>query len=267
MSHDEIKNSLDSENYDIITPLELEQKREIVVSTLPEDSINLFDEAQVNFYKDNKKVQDAVKYIKSRRLDTAINRPDALYLSLKDKFQSDRLVIPFKDENGKIVFFQTRKIFEWDEKPNYLSKLNSDKTLYGIDKVDVDMDTVFLFEGPIDAFFVKNGIGVAGINKGHFTFTKSQQLQLQSLRLFEKIWVLDSQWIDQTAREKTLSLLEAGETVFIWPKVWGEKYKDFNEMCIARGGNSISPEAIKKHSFQGMGAVVKFKMMFSSLRD
>ena len=46
------------------------------------------------------------------------------------------------------------------------------------------------------------------------------------------VWVLDSQWLDKTACDKTMKLLEAGETVFIWPFDIGHKYKDFNEMVI-----------------------------------
>jgi hypothetical protein len=261
MTHKELADALEADNYDIYTTFEENTRPEIVVATLPEDSINLFDPIQKKFYANNKKVKFTLDYIKKRRLDTAVNRPDALYISLKDKFQGERLVIPFKDEQGDIVFFQTRKLFDYDDKPSYLSKLKADKTLYGIDKVDPNMDTVFLFEGPIDAFFVKNGIGVAGINKGHHTLTPTQKEQMESLRLFKKIWVLDSQWKDETAREKTISLLELGETVFIWPKKWGEAYKDLNEMCIDCKIDQISPEFIKKNAVSGMNSVLKFKMM------
>lgn len=264
ITHNELVELLDSENYE--TPIFSEEiKEEFAVSTLPEDSINLFDPNQIEYYKDNDKVRKVVKYFTDRRLNTAVNRPDALYVSIKDRFQSDRLVIPFKDEEGDIVFFQTRRVFDWDDKPNYLSKLGADKTLYGIDKVDSNMDTVFLFEGPIDSFFVKNGLGVAGINKGHFSFTKTQKSQLQSLSLYKKIWVLDSQWIDATAREKTISLLETGETVFIWPKKYGMKYKDLNELCVANGLDQISPEFIKKNAVQGMNSVLRFKLVFGKL--
>jgi hypothetical protein len=255
---------LDGGDFGYITPIVDESEDKPVISTLPTDSINLFDENQIKFYKDNYKIQYVLNYIKERRLDSAINRPDALYISLKDKFQEDRLIIPFKDEHGDIIFYQSRTLFDWDDRPVYLSKVGSDKTLYGIDKVNPELDTVFLFEGPIDSFFVQNGLGIAGISKAKdFTLTKTQKHQMESLRLFQKIWCLDSQWIDQTAREKTSSLLELGECVFIWPKKWGEKYKDLNELCVANGLNQISPEWIRKNSTCGKSAVLKFKMMIS----
>ncbi len=265
MTHQEIVDCLKSDEYGILTDVGLEKETKREIDTLPKDSINLLDPIQVEYFKDNEVVAKALAYIKQRRLDRAVNAPDSLYLSLNDKFQSHRLVIPFKDENGKIIFYQTRKLFMYDEKPDYLSKPDSDKSLAGIENVDPDMDCVFLFEGPIDSYFVKNGIGVAGINKGNFLFTETQKQQLKSLSMFEKIWVLDSQWIDKTAREKTLSLLEAGEKVFIWPKKWGEKYKDLNALCVGVGIDHVSPAFIKKNSTQGMSAVMKFKMLFSGL--
>jgi len=48
--------------------------------------------------------------IKSRRLDTAINRPDNLYASLTDKVHKNRLVIPFINEKEEIEFYQTRTV-------------------------------------------------------------------------------------------------------------------------------------------------------------
>lgn len=260
MSHKEIEDELNNSSYDTVLT---KDKTEILeIPTLPEDSINLFDDLQVEFYKNHQVVKAALQYIEKRRLNTAINKPDALYISLKDKFQPNRLIIPFKNEEGKIIFYQTRKIFDWDDKPDYLSKFNADKTIFGFERIDPQMDTVFLFEGPIDSCFIKNGLGVAGINTGHFTYTRTQQEQMLSLSLFEKIWILDSQWIDDTAREKTLSLLETGEKVFIWPKIHGQKFKDFNAMCVGLGVDSIPEKYVKKNTTQGMSGILKFKMMF-----
>jgi len=266
MSHKELCDDMGKGDFGY-TPILLEEDApQLKVETLPIDSINLFDPTQVKYYENNSKVKYALDYIKRRRLDVAVNRPHALYISLKDKFQGDRLVIPFKDEEGDIVFYQTRTLFNTDERPSYLSKVNSDKTLYGIDNIDPNLDTVFLFEGPIDSFFIKNGLGVAGINAAkEFTLTKTQKSQMDSLGLFNKIWFLDSQWVDKTAREKTLSLLESGECVFIWPEKWGKYYKDLNELCVDKDLNQVSPEWAKKNSTCGKGAVLKFKMLFANL--
>lgn len=238
--------------------------KEVKPHTLPDDSINLFDQIQLNYYKNNSVVRTALKIIDERRLKTAVSAPDALYVSLKDKVHKNRLIIPFKDSNGKIIFYQSRKMFVEDEKTSYISKQGADKSICGMEHIDPTMDHIFIFEGPIDSYFVKNGVAVAGINKGYHRFTAIQSAQLDELKLFKKIWVLDSQWIDETSREKTLKLLELGECVFFWPKKWGQ-YKDFNEICVKHGLDQISPEFIKKNSYCGQSAIVKFKVMFSKL--
>ena len=86
-----------------------------------------------------------VRYlIKERRLDTAVNRPDNLYVSLVDMVHKNRLVIPFVNENGIIEFYQTRSVLNKDNKtkPKYLGKVQAEKTLFNIDKVTNDHDKV-----------------------------------------------------------------------------------------------------------------------------
>ena len=45
----------------------------------------------------------------------AINRPNNFYISLNDKVHKNRIVIPFYDDNRKIIHYQTRTILEVDE--------------------------------------------------------------------------------------------------------------------------------------------------------
>jgi hypothetical protein len=88
--------------------------------------------------------------------------------------------------------------------------------------------------------------------------------QLEELKFFKKIWVLDNQWIDETARVKTLLLLEQGECVFIWPEKF-KSFKDFNELCIYLKQDAIPHSFIKKNSTCGKGAILKFKVLFGKL--
>ena len=100
--------------------------------TLPDDCINLLDDNQVKFYTGNAIVTIAEKFIKRRRLDTAVNRPTTLYLSLVDKTHKNRLILPFYDAVSKIVFYQSRTLLDSDNftKPKYLSKVGGLKSLY-----------------------------------------------------------------------------------------------------------------------------------------
>lgn len=266
MTDQEIQNDVDINQFGVIDVLNFESVEEQPDKpSLPEDSINLFDETQVNYYQGNKMVMDALKYIKGRRLNTAINKPDAYYISLKDYTHKNRLVIPFKDTSGKIVWYQSRKLLESDDKASYISKSGYDKTLFGMDKIDSDCSDVFMFEGPLDSTFVKNGLGLAGINKGNQLMTSVQEEQFLELALYNKIWILDSQWIDKTSQEKTQKLIDMGEKVFLWPRSFGMRYKDFNSMCVDKKIDSVSHPFIKKNSFRGKEAILKYKLMLSRM--
>ena len=249
-------------DYDVSIDIgKVEEVREKVqVSTLPEDSINFSDTHQLEYYKDNHIIRACKHIIKSRRLDTAVNRPDNLYVSLKDMVHKNRIVIPFVNERGEIEFYQTRTVKTSDlrTKPKYLGKVGAEKTLFNIDKVSSDHDKVYIFEGPIDAFFVRNSVAVAGITERGRSFTTRQEEQLNgTLKWYDKVWILDSQWGDRASMIKSEALLNQGETVFIWPETLGRKYKDFNDLAIAANKDEISWDWIQKNTFQGLEGIVK----------
>lgn len=222
------------------------------LETLPADAINLFDKGQVEYYSNNTVVKKALNLITSRGLDTAINRPKAIFLSLTDKTHDNRLIIPFYDKDNKIVHYQTRSILEEDTRPKYLSKKGSEKSLYGINNISHSLEYLFLTEGPIDAMFIQNGVAVAGINESKTkTFTEVQLQQLQGFPLYNKIWVLDNQHLDTTSKNKTKSLINSGETVFIWPESCKD-YKDINDYCIDKKISSFDTDFIIENSYSGL---------------
>lgn len=257
LTYEEIRAEL--ENYDIL-PLDLmqEQPKQIILQkqqTLPLDSINLFDISQIEYYKGSQVVQDALATIKERRLDTAINKPMSLWLSLTDYTHKNRIVIPFYDSNNNIIFYQSRALYSKDTKPKYLGKINGERSLYNLNSIVSSLDYIFIFEGPIDAFFIQNGTAVAGIQE-HSTknFTLLQEQQIAAYRLYKKIWVLDSQWNDKASYEKTKKLIETGEQVFIWPETVGKRFKDINEMCIELSQDKVEPDFIINNTFTGLKA-------------
>ena len=251
--------SKEIKSYDIL-PLDInkdENKQQVVFDqpSLPLDCINLFDPEQINYFQENKVVQDALEFIKRRRLDTAINRPKALWMSLNDKIHKNRVVIPFYDIDNEIIFYQSRAIYDADThiRPKYLGKLNGERSLYNINKITPELDYIFIFEGPIDSFFVRNGTAVAGIQEqSNKSLTRLQEEQISAFRLYNKIWVLDSQWIDRASYNKTSKLLDEGESVFIWPEQIGRKFKDINDLCIAAKRNELAPEFFVKHAYTGL---------------
>ena len=204
---------------------------------LPRDCINLEDNQQLKFYNNNQYFQSAIEYIKSRKLNTAINRSTNYYISLTDFIHKNRLCIPYYTADKKIAFYQTRALD--GSEPRYLNKIGADKTIFGIDRIDPEIPYIFLFEGPIDAMFVKNGVALAGL-----TLSKTQQNQLKSFIFHEKIWVLDNPSKDTAAKENIIKLLQRKEKVFKWQP--DKNYKDFNAWAIKEDLNEIPFDLILK---------------------
>ena len=222
-------------------------------STLPLDSINLNDPKQLEFYKDNLILQQCVTFMLKRRLTKAINSPKAFYLSLKDFIHKNRLCIPFTNDSNDIEFYQTRSFLDIkdDPLPKYLGKVGGSKTLFGADRISEDLDYIFIFEGPIDAMFVNNGVAIGGVD-----ITSEQRVSLNRYPFHEKIWVLDNQHIDNTAKEVSHRLLDAGERIFIWPKL--TNVKDINDICVLKKLNELPTKFIVENSLSGIQG--KFKM-------
>jgi hypothetical protein len=231
MSKEEVQAEVHSGNSsrDISKDITIKKTYKIESSVLPYDSINLNDFQQKCFYGTNKYFQDAIEYIESRKLNTAVNKSSAYYLSLTDPFHKNRLCIPYYDIENKIVFYQTRALD--NDSPRYLNKVGYDKTLFGIERVDPNIDYLFLFEGPLDAIMVRNGLAVAGL-----TLTETQQKQLSQFPFHQKIWVLDNPRLDTASKDNTIKLLEQGEKVFKWID---KPYKDFNEWAVKENLNEI----------------------------
>lgn len=265
-SYKEILN--ESNDYDLI-PDDLNVESQIHIKTLrqqvlPTDSINLFDQNQLNYFKNDKIINLSLNYLKTRRLETAINRPNRFYVSLNDKIHKNRLIIPFYDKNNKIIHYQTRTLLKTDEKykPKYLSKVNSDKSVFNINNIDETYEKIYIFEGPIDACFVKNGVAVAGINENSKSlYNKLQKNQLNMFPMHEQVIVLDSQWKDGASLKKTKILLENGYKVFIWPKILGTTFKDFNEIVVKTKRNEIPLKLINENTYHGLVGLINLSQI------
>jgi|TARA_R100000479_G_C6396766_1_gene207403 hypothetical protein len=261
----EIKNF----DVEIDTFIKDNEQKEVKVKndvSLPDDCINLFDPVQVDYYKDNAIVKLALDVIKSRRLNKGINKPDALYVTLQDKVHKNRLILPFYDKDRKIIFYQSRGLTKKDlfERPKYLSKVNSERSLYGIHNIDVNLDNVFIFEGPIDSYFVSNGIATCGITENtDKMFTALQKEQINFLSLYKLVYVLDNQYIDKAALNKSLILADKGESVFVWPEEL-KKFKDFNDICVLGKKDKIKPEFILKNTYSGLNAKLRLTKIKNS---
>jgi hypothetical protein len=242
MTFNEIKE--ECQDYDVIPrdyskAMNQEVRKAFVPSTLPQNSINLSDPVQVAFYKDEVVVQIALNYIKERKLDVAVNRPKAFYVSLEDYTHKNRLIIPYYSY-GKIIWYQTRKLLD-DDSEKYLSKGGAPRSLYNIDDIDPDIPYIFIFEGAIDSMFVLNGTCVSGISESNKDniFAELQLEQLRRYPFHRKVYIIDDPEHDLAAKVKTEMLIKRGELVFIWPKKFSKAFKDFNEMAVGLNKTKI----------------------------
>jgi len=228
-------------------------KQLVEIPDLPESSIDLTDERQVKFYKDNKFVNLALEYCNKRRLLTAVNSCKRFYLSLEDKVHKNRLVIPFISENSKVNCYQTRALTE-NQFPKYLTKFG-EKELFGVNNIRSEIPYIFVFEGPIDSMFVKNGVAMASLAP-----TGHQIQQLNNLFGYEQIWVFDNDKNNKQTSKKIEKYIKEGKKIFIWPKEF-QKFKDFNEICCSLDLDEIPWKFVVKNSADGQEALIKQKLL------
>lgn len=222
------------------------RENSFILPDLPGECINLREQSQIEYFKKYSIIQTALNYCKKRRLFSAINTPKTFFVCLKDRYHQDRLIIPFYGNNHKIESYTSRKLNDFDVGPKYLLKFNSDKPLFNIDKIDVNFPFIFLFEGQIDAMFVKNGVAVSGL-----TLTDKQEEQLSQFIFHKRIWVIDNLLTEhESVRKKVIEKFKDGDTIFLFKDEFS-KFKDLNEYCTEKGLDSVDPDLLLKYSFTG----------------
>lgn len=231
----------------------------IEIPDLPENSIDLTDVSQLEFYKNNKYVNLALNYCTDRRLFTAVNSCHKFYVSIEDKIHKNRLVIPFFGENRNVVCYQTRALTS-KQTPKYLTKFG-EKELFGTSNIDSSIPYVFVFEGPIDSMFVKNGVAMASLSP-----TDKQQQQLKSLIGYEFIYVFDNDKNNAQTSKKIEKSIKEGKQIFIWPKEM-TRFKDVNEVCCSLKIDEIPWQFIVKNSAKGNQALLKYKLSKTSFQE
>ena len=220
---------------------------------LPVNSIDLSDTQQVEYYKDEKFVQAALECCVDRRLFSAVNSCKKFYVSLEDQVHKNRLVLPFYDLDGKTVCYQTRALTN-NQFPRYLTKFG-EKHLFGLNNITEEIPYVFVFEGPIDSMFIRNGVAIASINP-----TEKQESYLKTLLGYEMIYVFDNDKGNKETAKRIKKHVSEGKRIFIWPQEF-KKFKDFNEVCCQLKMDEIPWQFVVKNSASGPEAQIKLRML------
>jgi hypothetical protein len=157
-------------------------------------------------------------YLRGRMLS---HKLENFMYSPKDK----RMVVLNLGPNKKVIGFQTRALSKY-RNARYLTydiekiyqEMNKDlgvsetelislkkiSTLFGILRVDLQR-TVTMFEGPIDAMFMSNSIGLATAGRSTEEFD-----EIPTIR-----YMFDN---DKTGKEKMMQKLRRGKEIFMWGK-------------------------------------------------
>ena len=161
--------------------------------------------------------------------------------------QEPRIVIPFRDKNGKLVGVSCRGIR--GETLRYVTvKIDENAPLiFGIEDIKQDRP-FFAVEGPIDSLFVENSIAVGGVG-----FNK---LDLLSLNKDNLTVVLDNQPRNSEVCKVYRKLITQGYRIMIWPL--NIESKDINDLALAGYSREQIKTLINDNSFQNMTAQLKF---------
>ena len=119
-------------------------------------------------------VRDAFRYLDTRKI---FPTEDAEYYICREGKYADRLIIPYRDEDGEIYYFQARALR--DQQPKYLNPgidegVRSQNVLYPFDPTK----DVIVTEGPIDAIsLIKCGLNATCTNGCSVSDVQAMQLK------------------------------------------------------------------------------------------
>jgi hypothetical protein len=186
---------------------------------------------------------DAISFCQKRNITEEIYSK-WLFVPYNDSakcFTKNRIIIPFKNNDKQLYFYQARSVN--GQEPKYKNSVSDLKPIFNYYEADFD-SKVIIVEGPIDSLFLENSIATLG--------TKFEQSLLDSIK--EKLFIFDN---DKAGVTEAKRYLENGETVFMWKKYLmdlglelnGTKY-DFNDLAIKYGRTNkdkFTYEELKKY--------------------
>ncbi len=161
-----------------------------------------------------------------------------------------RLVIPFRDENGKIFAYQGRAFGK--EQPKYITIIldhNKDK-VFGLDTVTKDKP-VLVVEGPLDSLFLDNCIAVAGAS-----FRSPLSIEGRLMQNGELTIIYDNEPRNKEICKQIERSINQGQRVVLWPE--SMKHKDINDMIVAGYTKEQIQDIIRNSTFSGAAAQLRF---------
>ena len=246
--------------------LEAWERTSLTTEDLPH-STNLdiagFIPINVNSYEsENKKVIKAWHFLMERKLFNLVDFEEApYYLATKGRYK-DRLIIPFKDHEENIVYFQARALTP-EIQPKYLNPsidegVKASNILYPF---DYETDHLIICEGPLDAITLK----LHGFNATCTVGSSISTIQMQMLKEFTGRIILA--YDNDEAGVRGLEKFNVLRKQFLMPNFYlvspPAKYKDWNEAHIQEEDlNLWIKETQFKYTYENVAKIELNKIYF-----
>jgi hypothetical protein len=197
----------------------------------------------------------AREYVINRKIPTSKHK--YLYYSdnfakiaekfFKSSFREPRLVIPFFDDNNKVIGVQGRS-FEKDAKIRYITYKSPhvERLWYGLERIN-SLKPVYVVEGPLDSLFLDNSIAMVGSS-----YPEAMPHKLQGSEL---IFVYDNEPRNAALHAMMSKSIDAGYKIVIWPTM---EEKDVNEMVLRYGLDEVR-RILDTSTYSGNVARLKFQ--------
>lgn len=165
----------------------------------------------------------------------------------KSSFSEPRLIIPFFDDNNKVIGVQGRS-FDKNAKIRYITYKSPhvERLWYGLERIN-SLKPVYVVEGPLDSLFLDNAIAMVGSS-----YPDAMPKKIQGSEL---IFVYDNEPRNAALHAMMAKSIDAGHKVVIWPPM---DEKDINEMVLKYGPDEVR-RILDTSTYSGNVARLKFQ--------
>lgn len=190
-------------------------------------------------YLTNRKIKDLDSFYYCPKFKQWTNTIKKSFDNLKQ--DSPRIIIPLRDETGKLFGYQGRSLAP-KAKIRYITIIldESKPKVYGLDKVNNE-ELIYVTEGPFDSTFIRNSIAMCG-----------SDVELSSCP-GRFVFVYDNEPRNREICAKISKTIQQGNSVVIWPSSITEK--DINDMVMA--GHNVQ-SVVESNTYQGLEAQIRF---------
>lgn len=151
-----------------------------------------------------------------------------------DTFNDERLVIPFINEDKKMVCFQGRALEKNAMRYATFKIYEDEKKLFGAERINKN-NTVNVVEGPFDSLFIDNCVATA--DSCLFNYQDGDR------------YIFDNQPRNKELIQNIKKTINLGKSVVIWPDYI--KAKDINDIILSGIDRKELQNIIEEHTYKG----------------